>query len=226
VKISSISAQEKFPNRVNIAVDGRYRFSLDAFQLVDLGIKIGKEYTEEELAVFEVESQFGKLYGRALEYCLLRPHSAKEVKDYLWRKTRTVRRLKKPSERMKAKGNFEPKIIEIAGVPQDVADRVFNRLSEKGYVDDEKFARYWIDNRNQTKGSSRRKLVSELQAKGVERAIVEGVLENTTRNDEDELQKIISKKRKKYPDEKKLLQYLARQGFSYDDIKHALTNDR
>jgi regulatory protein len=225
MRITSISAQAKNPNRVNISVDGKYRFSLDVFQLVDLGIKIGKEYTEEELVLLETESQFGKLYGRALEYCLLRPHSAKEVKDYLWRKTRTVKKLQKPSERMKAKGNFESKIVEIAGVPQDVADRVFKRLVEKDYINDEKFARYWVENRNQAKGTSRRKLAAELQAKGVERTVIEQALEGTARNDSDELQKIINKKRGKYPDEQKLLQYLARQGFSYDDIKYALTND-
>jgi regulatory protein len=45
---------------------------------------------------------------------------------------------------------------------------VFERLVEKGYVDDEKFARFWVENRNQTKGASRRKLEAELRAKGFE----------------------------------------------------------
>jgi regulatory protein len=36
------------------------------------------------------------------------------------------------------------------------------------------------------------------------------------------MSKIIAKKRSRYPDDKKLMQYLARQGFSYDDIKKAL----
>jgi regulatory protein len=102
---------------------------------------------------------------------------------------------------------------------------LFKRLVEKDYINDEKFARYWVENRNQAKGTSRRKLAAELQAKGVERTVIEQALEGTARNDSDELQKIINKKRGKYPDEQKLLQYLARQGFSYDDIKYALTND-
>jgi regulatory protein len=225
MKITSISIQAKNKNRVNVSVDGKYRFSLDVFQLVDLGVKLGKEYTEEELAALEAESQFGKLYARGVEYCLMRPHSAKEVRDYLWRKTRDKKVLKKPSERAKAKGNFESTIVEIAGVPTEVAERVFERLEEKGYINDEKFARYWVENRNLAKGASRRKLSSELAAKGVARSLVDEALTQTTRSDESELAKIIAKKRSKYPDEQKLMAYLARQGFSYDDIKVALATD-
>lgn len=225
MKITNISAQTKNPNRVNVSVDGTYRFSLDVFQLVDLGVKIGKEYSEAELQEIETESQFGKLYARALEYCLMRPHSAKEVKDYLWRRTRSKKILKKPTKPQKShlqERYLEMRVVEIAGVAPEIADRVFERLSEKGYIDDEKFARYWVENRNQTKGSSQRKLANELRVKGVEPSTIENALRQTERNDEAELQKIIAKKRSKYPDEQKLMQYLARQGFRYDDIKAAL----
>ena len=91
MKITGISQQTKNKNRVNVMVDGKYRFSLDIFQVGDLGIKVGKDYTDEELTELETESQFGKVYARALEYCLMRPHSAKEVRDYLYRKTRDTR---------------------------------------------------------------------------------------------------------------------------------------
>ena len=70
MKITAISAQQKDKNRVNIMVDGAYRCSLDIFQVGELGIKTGKEYSEEELIELEQESQFGKLYARTLEYCL------------------------------------------------------------------------------------------------------------------------------------------------------------
>ena len=68
MKITAITAQVKDPNRVNIMVDGQYRFSLDIFQLGELAIRVGKEYTESELIELETESTFGKLYGRALQY--------------------------------------------------------------------------------------------------------------------------------------------------------------
>lgn len=215
MKITAISAQARNPDRVNISVDGKFRFSLDVFQLTDLGVKLGKECTEEELAALENESSYGKLYTKVLEYSMLRPHSSREMRDYLWRKTRETKYKARTGE-----------IKSRAGVAQAVADRVYDRLVEKGYIDDEKFARWWVENRNLRKGTSRRKLQAELQAKGVAASIIASILEDSGRNDEDELAKIIAKKRNKYPDEQKLMQYLARQGFSYDDIKSALAEDK
>jgi len=207
MKITSISIQTRDKNRVNVSVDGKYRFSLDVFQLVDLGIKVGAEYTDEELTNLEQESTFGKVYARALEYSLMRPHSAREVRDYLYRKTRDSR-------------TKEGKIKK--GIAPEITSRVFDQLVEKGYIDDEKFAEYWVENRSLRKGASKRKLASELAAKGVDRSIVDRLLSETERTDENELQKIIEKKRNKYPDDQKFMMYLARQGFSYDDIKSAL----
>ncbi len=213
MKITNISAQVKNLDRVNISVDGKYRFSLDIFQLGELGIKVGKEYTDRELTGIENESQFGKLYGRALEYCLMRPHSSREVKDYLWRKTRATKYKTRDGQ-----------IKDREGVSQSNADRVYDRLVEKGYIDDIKFTRFWVENRNQTKGTSMRKLTAELRAKGVEQSIIAEALEESDRVDGDELRKIVAKKRGRYPDEQKLIAYLARQGFSYDDIKTALAD--
>lgn len=211
MKITSVTAQQKDQNRVNVMVDGSYRFSLDIFQYADLGIKVGKEYTEEELIELETESQFGKVYMRALEYSLMRPHSSREVRDYLYRKTRSSKTKTRTGE-----------IKDRPGIPEAITERVFLRLVEKGYVDDEKFARFWVENRNLRKGSSQRKLQAELRAKGVDGQIIALVLGETERSDEEEIKKIIDKKRARYPDEQKLMQYLARQGFSFDDIKSAL----
>jgi regulatory protein len=208
MKITSIGIQARDKNRVNVSVDGKYRFSLDVFQLGSLGIKVGAEYDEEQIASLEQESSFGKLYARALEYCFMRPHSAKEMRDYLYRKTRPTR-IKTGEMR--------------EGVSVELTTRVFDRLLEKGYINDESFARNWVDNRSLTKGASKRKLSAELSAKGVNRSIIDRLLSETERTDADELQKIILKKRSRYPDEQKLIAYLARQGFSYDDIKSALT---
>ena len=137
----------------------------------------------------------------------MRPHSAREVKDYLFKKTRDTRT---------KTGDVKK------GISPEVTARVFDRLTEKGYIDDEKFTRYWVENRSLTKGASRRKLQAELRAKGVESMIIERFLSESDRSDDDELQKVIAKKRARYPDRQKLMQYLARQGFSYDDISAAL----
>ena len=207
MKITAISLQIRDKNRVNVSVDGKYRFSLDLSQVISLGLKNGQDYSDEELLAFETESQFGKLYGRALEYCLMRPHSAKEVRDYLYRKTRPSR---------SKTGELKP------GVSPELTVRVFDKLVEKKYIDDQKFANYWIENRSLTKGASQRKLTAELRSKGVVTTIIEQVIGETERNDSDEIIKIIAKKRSRYPDDQKLMMYLARQGFDYEDIKQAL----
>lgn len=207
MRITAITAQQRDKNRVNVMIDGHYRFSLDISQVVDLGIKVGREYNEEELAVLENESQFGKVYNRALEYCLTRPHSSKEVRDYLYRKTRDSR----TSTGLVKKG-----------VSPELTIRVFNRLVERGYINDEKFAEFWIENRYVKKGISHRKLQAELRTKGVDMDIINTLLATSQRNDVDELKKVIIKKRARYSEEQKLIAYLARQGFAFDDIKQAL----
>ena len=207
MKITGLTSQQKDKNRINVMIDGKYRFSLDLSQVSELGIRIGREYKEAELAELEVESQFGKVYTRALEYCFSRPHSSKEIRDYLYRKTRDSR-------------NKDGSVKK--GISQELTNRVYERLTGRGHVDDEKFARYWIENRNLTKGVSRRKLEAELRAKGIENSLVNTLLAESPRNDQEELQKIIVKKRKRYPDDQKFIAYLARQGFSYDTIKETL----
>jgi regulatory protein len=207
MKITSISVQARDKNRVNVSIDGKYRFSLDIAQVADLGIRVGQEYDESQLVQLEEESQYGKLYNRALEYCFSRPHSRQEVRQYLYRKTRPTRT---------KTGELKP------GVSVALTDRVFQRLEDRGYVNDEAFARYWVENRQLRKGISARKLQAELRAKGVDAAIISSMLEATERSDDDELQKIIAKKARRYDDPQKLIAYLARQGFSYDDIKQAV----
>lgn len=214
MKITDISLQTRDKNRVNVSVDGKYRFSLDVFQVGELGLKIGQECTDEELMALEAESQFGKLYARAMEYCLTRPRSIREMRDYLWRKTRSTKK------RLPETG----KITERPGVKPEIAERVLARLIEKKYLDDEKFARFWLEHRFLQKGTSVRRLKLELVQKGIENDIVERLIAENIRSDDEELKKIIAKKRRKYADdEQKFIVYLVRQGFAYDDIKRALS---
>ena len=86
LKITDLKQGVKNPNRVNVFVGGKYSFSLDIAQVVDLGVKIGKLVTSEELEDLKKASEFGKLYQRALEWVLVRPRSEKEAYDYLYKK--------------------------------------------------------------------------------------------------------------------------------------------
>ena len=209
MKITALKTQVRDKSRINVSVDGKYRLSLDMLQVVELGLRTGMEISEEKLVALEEESQYGKLYTRSLEYVLTRPRSQREMRDYLYRKTRDT-----PTKM----GTMRK------GVSKELAERVFDRLFEKGYLNDEKFARFWVENRNVRKGSSMRKLQAELSAKGVNSEIISAVLEESDRSDSDELKKIIIKKAPKYDDTQKLIAYLARQGFRYSDIQEALAD--
>ncbi len=213
MKITDISLQARDNNRVNVSVDGVYSFSLDIAQVTDLNLKVGRELSDGELEELQEESQFGKLYMRALEYCLRRPHSVKEVRDYLWRKTQ-------PALRKRQTGMNNPVVYS-----ERVASRVLRKLQQKAYVDDEAFARWWVENRQLSKGVSRRKLTAELRSKGVHADIIAQTLEKTDRTDEQELRKVIAKKHRRYAgDRQKFVQYLVRQGFSYDDVVSTLND--
>ena len=75
-----------------------------------------------------------------------------------------------------------------------------------------------MENRFVKKGVSAKRLRIELMKKGISKDIIERVLNESSRNDEEEIAKIIAKKRAKYNDEK-LTAYLLRQGFSYDLVR-------
>lgn len=62
-------------NRVNIFLDGKFAFSLDVAQVVELQVKVGQKVDAERLEVLRGASEFGKLYQRTLEWVLTRPHS-------------------------------------------------------------------------------------------------------------------------------------------------------
>ncbi len=208
MKITSFSAQKKNDSRVNVAVDGKYAISLDISQVVDLGLKVGQEVSETDIKMFSIESEFGKTYARALKYCLMRPRSVREIKDYLSRK-KTVR----------ADNPNGENLDEIIG---QMNSRVLERLIDRGYVNDGKFAQYWIQNRSVKKGISRRRLTLELKNKGVSQEIIDETICGSDRSDSEELKKIVARKRFRYNDDKKFIQYLLRKGFGYDDIKSAL----
>jgi SOS response regulatory protein OraA/RecX len=52
--------------------------------------------------------------------------------------------------------------------------------------------------------------------------IITQVLADEPVDEQQALRQLIDKKRGRYPDRQKLMQYLARQGFSYDAITSAL----
>ena len=125
----------------------------------------------------------------------IRQRSTKEIRDYLWRK------------------QYEP----------EIAERVMERLEQKGYLRDQQFAKSWVQSRSLTKPMSRRRLSQELSQKGIKDEAKSVALADF--DEEAALRQIIEKKGRLSRfrnDKQKFIQYLARQGFSFDLIQSCL----
>lgn len=96
---------------------------------------------------------YEKLLGASLRFVSYRPRSEKEIRDFLTKK------LKKW------------KVFGAAAV-----DKVIVRFTELGYVDDAKFAAWWVEQRRTFKPKGAQLISRELQAKGINREIITNAL--------------------------------------------------
>jgi regulatory protein len=196
MKITAIKQQERQKGRYNVYVDEKYAFSLSADALLAEKIVPGQSLDEAQLKTYKKLSADDKAYGLALAYVARRVRSEWELRDYFRRK----------------------------GYDPELSEQILAKLAKLGQVDDAKFAEAWVRNRRLLKPVSKRRLMQELRQKRVADDIIEQVLAQDETDENQVLKELIKRKRKqaKYQDNLKLMQYLARQGFGYDDIKHAL----
>jgi regulatory protein len=194
VKITHIKQQLKQADRYSIYVDGKYAFSLSEAALLEQQLVGGQELTKDEVARYKKLAIDDKLYNNTLRYAALRPHSHWEVETYLRRKA----------------------------AEEPVAAQIINKLERLNLLNDTDFARAWVANRRLLKPISKRQLTQELKQKRVPAAVIDQVLGEDETDERAVLRELIAKKQSQYPDKTKLMQYLARHGFSYDDIKYAL----
>lgn len=149
---------------------------------------------------------YEKLVNAALRFVSYRPRSEKELNDFLTKKL----------ARWKVAGGL-------------LINKVVNRMRELGYVDDRKFAVWWVDQRMSFKPKGRRFIAMELTRKGISRETIEDVLEaagggQKTFSELKGAQKAIQRKlvlwaRKPIIEQKKkVYTFLAQRGFSSDTI--------
>lgn len=62
------------------------------------------------------------------------------------------------------------------GYPDDVSERVLDRLASVGLIDDTDFAQQWVRSRHAHAGKSKRALAAELHTKGVDNDVITTVL--------------------------------------------------
>jgi regulatory protein len=199
MKITNIKQQVKRADRYSVYIDGKFSFALSEAELLRLGIFAGQELTPQQLEDLKDDSVRDKARYQTLGQLSRRARSEWELRDYLKRK------------------DYSPEVI----------DAVLLQLADYGYVDDKKFAETWVANRRLLKATSARRLKQELKQKRVSDDVIDQVLEEDETDELEVLKDLVARKRKqtKYQDNLKLMQYLSRQGYNYDDIKSALQSD-
>ncbi|KQH78649.1 recombinase RecX [Mycobacterium gordonae] len=108
------------------------------------------------------------------------------------------------------------------GYPDDVSNRVLDRLAGVGLVDDTDFAEQWVQSRRAKAGKSKRALAAELHTKGVDNEVIDTVLAGIDAGAERERaeQLIRAKLRREVLSEddarvtRRLVGMLARRGYS------------
>ncbi|HKY89345.1 MAG TPA: regulatory protein RecX [Candidatus Limnocylindrales bacterium] len=133
------------------------------------------------------------------------------------------------------------------GYRHDLVNGVVARLVELGYLDDEAFARAWVESRDRARPRGAGALRRELSLKGVERSVVDAVLDErdhaageprggaddeTATPDEGAADRLLTRKasvlgRETDPRKRRQKAYalLARNGFSPDVISAALSRE-
>ena len=193
-RITGIEQQKKNPDRVNIFLDDQ--FALGLYKIVAFHLKIGDILDEASVKKLEAEDTKEDAYQKALRFLSYRPRTEYEVRSRL------------------RKYEFSDLVIES----------IIETLLEKEYLDDQKFAEDWVENRTALHPRGKRLLQIELRKKHVDEEKIQTVLETIV--DEEKLVRSTAQKYcsrlnglDKVSYKKRLYGFLARRGFSYEDIK-------
>ncbi len=200
-QITDIKPQKR-EARFNIYVYGKFAFGLDADTLVKSGLKINQEISQEAIEKLIKENEFAKAYERVLKFFSYRPRSERELQDWFTKKQ----------------------------VGEELQKLLTQKLKDLGYLNDEEFARWWIEQRVTFKPVGKRLLIMELRQKGITQEIIAELLDSyITKDTEKELaRRMVEKKLKSLKHlsglelKQKLVAALGRRGFSWETIKEVV----
>ena len=188
-KITAIVSQKGDPNRVSIHLDGKYAFGLA--QIVAAWLKVGQDLSEERIASLQAEDASERAYQQAMLFLSYRTRSEAEIRQNLRKHD----------------------------LPEEVIEQTLGRLREAHLVDDGRFARSWVENRNTFRPRSRRALAVELRQKGLSDEVAQSALaavDDEVLAYEAGLKKIRRLEALEWNEfRRKLSEFLARRGFPY-----------
>ncbi len=191
----------KVKNNAKISFENGDKLFLRYEIFVKNALRKGDEVSDELISSLNYQNEFFLAKETAFRIITRRIHSAKEL------------------ERKLLQRKLDQKIVA-----EVVADLVENK-----YVDDETFAKAFIDERRTRKFAGVNKLKNDLRAKGVSREIIENFVEEDFESEFENAIKIGEKKlnslQNKFSDKRELKQklssYLMLKGFNFDVIKQA-----
>jgi regulatory protein len=201
-KITAIKKQKR-DGRANIYLDGEFSFGIDLETLFKNHLKINQELSQSEINKIKSATGFQSTLNKLLNFATLRPRSYKEISNWFWKK--------------KTPDNYQKKLIK--------------KLEKLELLDDEKFATWWVGQRQTFRPRSKRQLSAELLQKGIDKKIINNILEDSEINEVEIAKNLVEKNKYKWErfDEKKRVQkmseYLGRKGFSWEIIKKVIASE-
>jgi len=184
--------------RVNIYLDGRFAFSLEAEVAVTERLQVEQVLSTEQIEALARSDSFQRCLNAAVRYLGYRPRSESELR-----------------ERLRQRG-FDGHSVEAS----------ITRLKERGLVDDVAFAQFWKDNRESFSPRSRWLTKLELRQKGIANDIIDPVIDAI--DEDDSAYRAALSKARSLPHSDydrfchRLGGYLKRRGFSYGVINHTV----
>jgi regulatory protein len=184
--------------RVNVFLDGKFTFSLLAEVAVKEGLHVGQELSASRIKALAGSDHYHRCLNTALRYLSYRPRSEAEIRQRLQRH----------------------------GFDSDCTEKVLAQLKEQGLVDDNAFARFWKDNREEFSPRSQWLTRLELQRKGLDGETIEPIVGEVD-DSASAYRAALSKARHLSPSDyqsfrHRLGEYLRRRGFGYEVIKHTV----
>ncbi|HKG24646.1 MAG TPA: RecX family transcriptional regulator [Thermomicrobiales bacterium] len=199
-RVTAIETQQRDPERVNVFIDGAFAFGLPALVAVQESLRVGDALSEERIARLRALDEQAKAVNAAMNLLARRPRSEREIRDRLKRK----------------------------GYPPETIDAAVGKLEGWRYLDDEAFARYWVENREANKPRGRRLLEQELRLKGVDRETIRQTIDETELDESSAALSLARTKLRTYGKldpavaRRRLGAFLVRRGYGYDVVKPVL----
>ncbi|MFC1939838.1 regulatory protein RecX [Chloroflexota bacterium] len=197
-KITALRAKKGRGKRVNILLDGKLAFSLEADVAAKEGLRVEQTLSAGEIDALTKSDHFQRCLNAATHYLGYRPRSEAELRRKLGQR----------------------------GFDRDTQEAVITRLKNQGLVDDMAFAQFWKENRESFNPRSRQLTRLELRQKGLDDGIVEQVV--AAIDDDDSAYRVALNKARSLPHSdyqkfrRRLGEHLRRRGFSYGVINHTV----